>query len=188
MMIFIKCLCRTIFPAPYNYKDTIFYKCSECNQNRIYDPKFVSATITEKQEVVSISSILNFIRDINKDFHNCPALLGEKKKLEKLVKFCKIKELRQHFNIKFSRRKKWFYLKIVEDIFDTRKKWRITTELQNIIMTTKTILRIYDEKTSRKEYYLNLIQLYEDEEENLATISDQQEEMRESLIDDHRYD
>ena len=55
-------------------------------------------------------------------------------------------------------------------------------------MTTKTILRIYDEKTSRKEYYLNLIQLYKDEEEDLAMISDQQEEMRESLIDDHRYD
>ena len=26
-MIFIKCFCKTIFQAPYNYKDTTFYKC-----------------------------------------------------------------------------------------------------------------------------------------------------------------
>ena len=56
------------------------------------------------------------------------------------------------------------------------------------IITTKNILRIYDEKRTRKKYYLNLIQLYEDEENDLAMITDHEEQMREAFIDDHRYD
>ena len=130
----------------------------------------------DEKKCMTLEGLMSLEYNLSKNFHNCEALLSRKKELEKMIKRCKNKNLKNHFRCPFTKRKESFYRKIVYDILDISEP----TELENnIIELTKDILFIYSEKMDAKSRLDCMI-------EYTTSVMDHEQEMRESLVEEWR--
>ena len=130
----------------------------------------------DKEKCMTLDGLMSLEYDLSTKYHNCEVLLSKKKELEKMVKRCKNKNLKNHFRCPFTKRKENFYRKIIYNILDINE----LTELENnIVELVKDILFIYSEKMDAKSRLDWMI-------ENTTSVMDHEQEMRESLIEEWR--
>lgn len=133
---------------------------------------------------LSYSEIQYKIRTINQNLHNCSFMLDYKKELEKEVHQSNDVKLKKHFKTtKYQKRKRWFYQKIVEDILISRR----TNTQRNIIRLTIKILHLYHEKQNMKNHLKNMLDLIDQEDNDRDAFADEEERMREWVIEENRY-
>lgn len=128
---------------------------------------------------------MSFLTKINKQkdellktYHTCPDLMSKKQELEKLVRSLPPCELKRIFKTTaYTKRKILFYENIRKELCPTTDEGVI----ENILQMRQEILDIYKVK------HAELVNIEEQLDSYQAEI-DHAEEMRESLMEMHRYD
>lgn len=127
-----------------------------------------------KYKGISYSQCIPIVKELIKSFHTCPILMEKKKRLEKLVRYCRgNQKLKHYFKIEYCKRKVNFYQNILS------KTELYSDTYREIFLLTTSILDIYYKKSKELEYV-------SDVSNNLEAEQSHREEMRESFMEDFR--